>query len=114
MGFDEWYLPKKHFLDDCESGYFECYEAGAASRQDEVSKLRTEIDELKSVITKQQIQMLQIQQSCSGCDSRDLLIDELQKKIDDALVKIQDDCIEYGISDSLELAIGILKGESNE
>ena len=50
------------------------YEAGAASRQ-------AEIDELKSVITKQQIQMLQIQQSCSGCDSRDLLIDELQKRL---------------------------------
>ena len=50
MSFDEWYLPKKHFLDDCESGYFECYEAGAVSRQDEVSKLQTEIDELQKRI----------------------------------------------------------------
>lgn len=100
--FDEFYN-KYYNLDGYKHHYDEFYEAGAASRQDEVSKLQTEIDELKSVITKQQIQILQIQQSCSGCDYRDLLIDELQKKIDGALVKIQDDCMEYGISDSLEL-----------
>lgn len=108
QGFDEWYFPKKHFLDDCESGYFECYEAGAASRQDE-------IDELKSVITKQQIQILQIQQSCSGCDYRDLLIDELQKKIDDAI-----NCLEKN-KPALKInykhainALSILKGELNK
>lgn len=38
-------MPKKHFLDDCESGYFECYEAGAASWQAEVDELQKRIDE---------------------------------------------------------------------
>lgn len=46
MSFDEWYLPKKHFLDDCESGYFECYEAGAVSRQAEVDGLQKRIDKV--------------------------------------------------------------------
>ena len=92
----------------------DAYEAGAESRQDEVSKLQSEIDELKSVITKQQIQMLQIQQSCSGCDSRDLLIGELQKRIDIALEKCYTGIRKQGGDYYLELVEDILKGEETK
>lgn len=80
VNFNEGQRVRKIMLGiDSNSADYEYYfQSGQQSKQAEIGKL-------KSVITKQQIQMLQIQQSCSGCDSRDLLISELQKKIDDAI-----------------------------
>lgn len=47
------------------------------------------------------------------CDQK-AEIDALQKRIDDALALVQADCIEYGISDYLERAMGVLKGDKND
>ena len=108
MGFDEWYLPKKHFLDDCESGYFECYEAGAASRQAEVDALSAlsemseqKIDDL--VLRNIELQKnfdnalktIEIQQRfLDDADGANKFltsqVDELQKRIDIALNKSED------------------------
>lgn len=41
-------------------------------------------------------------------------IDELQSRIDEALKLVQKDCIEYGVSDFLEKAMDILKGNKDE
>ena len=41
-------------------------------------------------------------------------IDELQARIDEALKLVQKDCIEYGVSDFLEKAMDILKGNKDE
>lgn len=60
-----------------------CFEAGAASRQGE-------LDELKRANTKLEIQVLQVQQSCGGCDARDVMIAQLQKRIDEALEAFED------------------------
>ena len=40
--------------------------------------------------------------------------DELQARIDEALKLVQKDCIEYGVSDFLEKAMDILKGNKDE
>ena len=41
-------------------------------------------------------------------------IDELQARIDEALKLVQKDCIEYGVSDLLEKAMDVLKGNKDE
>ena len=41
-------------------------------------------------------------------------IDELQARVDEALKLVQKDCIEYGVSDFLEKAMDILKGNKDE
>lgn len=119
QGFDEWYLPKKHFLDDCESGYFECYEAGAASRQDEVSKLQAKIDSLHKNIDALHVEIERIQKEYSmmfeGVQGRQKTTDELQKRIDEALIEINIYYDSDGMEDICLCDVGdILKGEKDE
>ncbi len=73
--FDKWYLKEKYLGFDHIDHARAAYNAGQQSKQ-------TEIDKLKSKNVKLEIQILQVQQSCGGYDSRDLLITELRAKID--------------------------------
>lgn len=104
MGFDEWYLPKKHFLDDCESGYFECYEAGAASRQGEVDGLKAELKTLQEMHDA----------TClyTGCLFNER--DELQKRIDDAMKYVSESPLKDVSRRAMLNFLDILKGKKDE
>lgn len=132
MGFDEWYLPKKHFLDDCESGYFECYEAGAASRQAEVDALSAlsemseqKIDDL--VLRNIELQKnfdnalktIEIQQRfLDDADGANKFltsnVDELQKRIDDAMKYVSESPLKDVSRRAMLNFLDILKGKKDE
>lgn len=96
QGFDEWFKKRhtksgwyeKTLLNDDDALYLKkemskAYKAGASSRQDEVSKLQTEIDELKKRIKA------------------------MQKTAQRIMVAIDDDELDY----ARRSAIKIFKGE---
>lgn len=61
----------------------EAYEAGQQSQQ-------AKVEELKRKNRKLEIQILEVQQQCGGCDARDKRIEELQKRVDKALEVIME------------------------
>lgn len=97
QSFDDWYLPKKHFLDDCESGYFECYEAGAASRQDEVD----DSENTRAVLYRENM------------DLRESNI-ELQKRIDEAMKYVSESPLKDVSRRAMLNFLDILKGKKDK
>ena len=112
------------------------FEAGQQSQQGEVNKLQTKIDELNernseekrilhNVIEMNQAKIdelkklrsldeMEINQLAQANQVWQIKCDGLKKRVDEALKLVQKDCIEYGVSDFLEKAMDILKGNKDE
>lgn len=107
--FDEWVKTKNGMVDTWVRGAKYGFEAGAASRQDEVSKLQTEIDELnfKLAEMKSRLNDAYTDGQTSMYKTKQVEIDELQKRINLALSAVWNDKCSHTIID-------ILKGESND
>ena len=115
---------------------YDAFKAGQQSQQGEVNKLQTKIDELNernseekrilhNVIEMNQAKIdelkklrsldeMEINQLAQANQVWRTKCDELQARIDEALKLVQKDCIEYGVSDFLEKAMDILKGNKDE
>lgn len=122
QGFDEWFkkrhtksgLYEKTLLNDDDALYLKhemrkAHKAGAASRQDEVSNLQIDIDELK-----RELEILQGMHNAVSLTARGLVDerDGLKKRIEDVLNTIEPS---EEISHMLYREVyKILKGESNE
>lgn len=113
QGFEEFYS-KYYNLDGYKHHYEEFYKAGAASRQNEVEQLRNEVEELnfKLAEMKSRLNDAYTDGQTSMYKTKQVEIDELQKRIDDALNKLLY-MHRYGNDVSIIDVIEILKGESN-
>lgn len=97
------------FLSSCSRDDAEhFYNAGQQSKIDELQrKIAFQEKAIKNI-------KLQFENKQIDCDRSDRKIDELQARVDEALKLVQKDCIEYGVSDFLEKAMDILKGNKDE
>lgn len=101
QGFDEWYFKQNHLGIEPIDHARESYKAGAASRQAEIDNLEGEIKETQAFLNNQN-------------NIKQTRIDELQKRIDDALEKCFTGIRKQGGDYYLELVVKILKGNQND
>lgn len=89
---------------NCSPEKYECFEAGAQSKQ-------AEVDELQHKVKCEREISLFADKLCVDLQSQ---VDELRKRIDEALYCLRKDVELYGMSDDVEIAINHLKGTTNE
>ena len=106
--FDEWFEKNGELYREPTSDERYLFEAGAASRQDEVSKLQIEIDELQKRV--KELELINFDSELHFDAAREH-IDCLQKKIDMALEKCYTGIRKQGGDYYLEVVVDILKGE---